>query len=73
VSWEGHVHLQTLATSPGAIRHGCQACGTTLSIKYHSQADTLWLAAGALTPAPGADPPVMPLGAGPHFNTYPRP
>lgn len=55
VSWEvaggeGGGALRVAATSAGAVRHGCDRCGTTLSIKYHSQPDTVWLAAGAAAP-----------------------
>ena len=42
--------LRAAPTSKDAVRHGCDICGTTLSIKYHSQPDTVWLAAGAAAP-----------------------
>ena len=51
--------LRAATTSRGAVRHGCDACGTTLSIKYISQPDTVWLAAGAAAPGD-----LAPLGEG---------
>lgn len=51
--------LRAAPTSKDAVRHGCDVCGTTLSIKYHSQPDTIWLAVGAAAPGD-----VMPSGKG---------
>lgn len=62
VSWEEASDVGALRAAPTsgvAVRHGCDECGTTLSIKYRSQPDTVWLAAGA---AAAGD--VTPLGEG---------
>ena len=50
VTWESPSGSLTLQrTSDWASRHTCTDCGTTMTIKYDSQPDHLWLAAGSYT------------------------